>query len=156
MTLRPREPVVYGPLTRSDLVRYAGASGDFNPLHHDHEFAAKAGLPDVMAHGMLSAGMLASALTKWFGPGSVRRYAVRFHSPVWPGDLLTAHCRSIDVLAGGSGGQTADLVVELQRGDGDVVLSGTARVLTGNIVGDAPRARSEQARTAGEENQEGT
>ena len=65
------QPVTYGPLTRSDLVRYAGASGDFNPLHHDHEFATKAGLPDVMAHGMLSAGLLASALTQWFGAGCV-------------------------------------------------------------------------------------
>ncbi len=84
------EPVIYGPLTRTDLVRYAGASGDFNPLHHDHEFASNAGLPDVMAHGMLSAGLLASALTKWFGAGSVRRYSIRFRSPVWPGDVLTS------------------------------------------------------------------
>ena len=153
MTLRPPEPIVYGPMTRSDLVRYAGASGDFNPLHHDNQFAAKAGLPDVMAHGMLSAGMLASALTKWFGPGSVRRYTVRFRSPVWPGDVLTAHCISIDVLAGGSAGQTVDLVVELQRGDGAVVLSGTARVLTDNTVGDAHRTYSEQARPEREESE---
>jgi acyl dehydratase len=121
------EPVVYGPLTRTDLVRYAGASGDFNPLHHDHEFAGNAGLPDVMAHGMLSAGLLASALTKWFGAGSVRRYSIRFRSPVWPGDVLTAYCRSGETLAGGSG-EVADLALELARGDGDIVLAGTARV----------------------------
>jgi 3-hydroxybutyryl-CoA dehydratase len=122
------EPLVYGPLTRTDLVRYAGASGDFNPLHHDHEFASNAGLPDVMAHGMLSAGLLASALTKWFGAGSVRRYSIRFRSPVWPGDVLTAHCRSAEMLADDSGGRFADLVLELARGESDIVLAGTARV----------------------------
>jgi acyl dehydratase len=131
MTAAAPEPIVYPPLTRTDLVRYAGASGDFNPLHHDHEFAAAAGLPDVMAHGMLSAGLLASALTRWFGPGSVRRFSVRFRSPVWPGDVLTASCKSLDLSAGETGPQTADLVLELARANGDVVLSGTARVLAG-------------------------
>jgi acyl dehydratase len=126
------EPLVYAALTRTDLVRYAGASGDFNPLHHDHEFAAAAGLPDVMAHGMLSAGLLASALTKWFGAGSVRRYAVRFRSPVWPGDVLTAHCRSVSALSGDPGRRTVDLVLELTRQDGETVLSGTATVLAGD------------------------
>jgi acyl dehydratase len=121
------EPVTYAALTRTDLVRYAGASGDFNPLHHDHAFASNAGLPDVMAHGMLSAGLLASALTRWFGAGSVRRYKVRFRSPVWPGDVLTAHCRSI-AASEDAPEPSADLVLELVRG-GDVVLSGTARVL---------------------------
>lgn len=128
MTLRQPEPIVYGPLTRSDLVRYAGASGDFNPLHHDHEFATKAGLPDVMAHGMLSAGLLASALTSWYGPGNIRRYTVRFRSPVWPGDVLTAHCRTIDAVAGTGDRQMARLTLELLRDSGDAVLSGTAYV----------------------------
>jgi acyl dehydratase len=129
VTIAIPEPIVYAPLTRTDLVRYAGASGDFNPLHHDHEFAAAAGLPDVMAHGMLSAGLLASALTKWFGAGGVRRYAVRFRSPVWPGDVLTAHCRSASTGSGEPGLRTADLVLELTRQDGETVLTGTATVL---------------------------
>jgi acyl dehydratase len=116
--------VTYGPLTRTDLVRYAGASGDFNPLHHDHEFATTAGLPDVMAHGMLSAGLLASALTRWYGPGSVRRYAVRFQSPVWPGDTLVAHCTAIEAV-----GQEFDLSLELARVDGTVIVTGSARVM---------------------------
>ena len=136
------EPRTFGPITRTDIVRYAGASGDFNPLHHDHEFATAAGLPDVMAHGMLSAGLLASALTRWFGPGSVRRFSVRFRSPVWPGDVLTASCKSIDLPAG-EAGQTADLVLELARASGEVVLSGTARVLAG-----ADRDRATTSSTA--------
>lgn len=122
--LAPPAPISYPALTRTDLVRYAGASGDFNPLHHDARSAAAAGLPDVMAHGMLSAGLLASALTRWFGPGCVRRFQVRFLHPVWPGDVLSAHCRGIAQAGQGS----AELSLELVRGDGVAVLSGSARV----------------------------
>ena len=129
MSARLPEPITYGPLTRTDLVRYAGASGDFNPLHHDHAFAMKSGLPDVMAHGMLSAGLLASALTRWFGPGAVRRYAVRFKSPVWPGEVLTARC--IARTPGAKEGE-ADLVLELTRADGETVLAGTVSVTRGH------------------------
>jgi acyl dehydratase len=119
----PTAPVVFGPLTRTDLVRYAGASGDFNPLHHDLDFARQAGLADVMAHGMLSAGLLGSALTGWFGAGSVRGYKARFLAPVWPGDVLTARCVSMT-----SDGPVRELVLELARADGTAVLSATARV----------------------------
>lgn len=119
------QPISYGPLTIGDLVRYAGASGDFNPLHYDHEFAAKAGLPRVMAHGMLSAGLLASALTEWFGAGTVLRYVVRFRSPVWPGDVLVASCTAI-----AANGESADLALELANGDGMVVLSASAVIAT--------------------------
>ena len=118
-----KPPIVFEPLTRTDIVRYAGASGDFNPIHHDHAFARDSGLPDVMAHGMLSAGLLASALTRWFGEGSVKRYAVRFKSPVWPGDVLTARC----VVVGSSSGEL-DVEIGLARASGEVVVSGTARV----------------------------
>jgi len=128
MTLTAPAPISFPPLTRTDLVRYAGASGDFNPLHHDHAFASAAGLPDVMAHGMLSAGLLASALTSWFGAGSVLRYAVRFLKPVWPGDRLVAGCESLTMRETGAAGCVADLTLTLTRGDGEVVLSGEARV----------------------------
>ena len=124
MNRPPPAPITFAPLTRTDLVRYAGASGDFNPLHHDHAFARDAGLPDVMGHGMLSAGLLASALTTWFGEGSVLRFAVRFQAPVWPGDALVAACQGLTETEAG----TAELDLTLSRGAGDVVLSGTARV----------------------------
>ena len=88
MILPPPPTMRFGPLTVTDIVRYAGASGDFNPLHHDPEFAKAAGLPGVMAHGMLSAGLLGAFVSTWFGPGSVRRYKVRFTDRVWPGDVL--------------------------------------------------------------------
>src|SRR5690606_18685543 len=90
--------------------------------------ATKAGLPDVMAHGMLSAGLLGSALTGWYGPGNVRHYAVRFKSPVWPGDVLTARCVELTVTEDPRRGPEAALVLELTRNGNDVVLTATARV----------------------------
>ena len=112
-----------GPLTRTDIVRYAGASGDLNPIHHDEVFARSAGLPMVMAHGMLSAGLLGSFLTRWFGAGSVRRFKVRFRERVWPGDTLTARGSVVSVQDG-----RAVLDLELMRQDGAVVISGSAEV----------------------------
>lgn len=107
-----------GPVTRTDLVRYAGASGDFNPLHHDPDFARAAGLPDVMAHGMYSAGLVASQVERWFGAGSMARFAVRFRAPVWLGASLAL-----------SGHQTeaGRLDLTLRQG-GDVVLSASAEL----------------------------
>lgn len=120
-----------GPLTRTDFVRYAGASGDFNPIHHDEGFARAAGMPSVMAHGMLSAGVLASFVTRWFGPGSVRRFKVRFRDPVWPGDVLTAKGRVTDVVVA-AGERRASLDLALVRQNGDTVVAGEALVaLTG-------------------------
>jgi 3-hydroxybutyryl-CoA dehydratase len=136
MLLRPA-PIAYPPLTRTDFVRYAGASGDFNPLHHDRDYAEAAGLADVMGHGMLSAGLLASALTTWFGEGSVVDYAVRFQSPVWPGDALVASCTRITPL----GADRAEMELTLARGADDVVLTGRAvvRLEAGSVAneGDA-------------------
>jgi 3-hydroxybutyryl-CoA dehydratase len=121
-------PFGVGPITRTDIVRYAGASGDFNPIHHDEPFAQSAGLPSVMAHGMLSAGLLASFVTRWFGPGSVRRYKVRFRERVWPGDMLQAEGRVSRVFDGG-GERRAELELTLRRQDGQPVVTGTAEVV---------------------------
>lgn len=69
--------------TRADLVRYAGASGDFNPIHWSDSAAAALGLPDVIAHGMLTMGTALRVVTDWAGdPGRVRSYYVRFTKPV--------------------------------------------------------------------------
>jgi len=70
-------------VTRADLVRYAGASGDFNPIHWSDRFAASVGLPGVIAHGMLTMALGARLVTQWTGdPSAVRRYGVRFTRPV--------------------------------------------------------------------------
>jgi acyl dehydratase len=75
-------------LTRTDLVRYAGASGDFNPMHHDEVLAKGAGQPSVFGHGMFSMGLLGTALTDWAGAGRVVKYGVRFSKQTWPGETL--------------------------------------------------------------------
>jgi acyl dehydratase len=70
-------------ITRADLVRYAGASGDFNPIHWNERFAREVGLPDVIAHGMYTMALAARAVTDWAGdPGAVVDYSVRFTKPV--------------------------------------------------------------------------
>jgi len=70
-------------ITRADLVRYAGAAGDFNPIHWNGRFAASVGLPGVIAHGMLTMALGARLVTQWVGdPSAVRRYGVRFTRPV--------------------------------------------------------------------------
>jgi acyl dehydratase len=78
----------FGPLTRTDFVRYQGASGDFNPIHHDEEFAKSAGYPTVFSVGMLQAGILGCYCTDWLGAENVRRFQVQFREQVWPGDHL--------------------------------------------------------------------
>jgi acyl dehydratase len=76
-------PVVSYPLRRADLVRYAGAGGDFNPIHWNERFAVEVGLPDVIAHGMLTMATAARLVTDWCGdPGAVVSYGVRFTRPV--------------------------------------------------------------------------
>ena len=70
-------------ITRADLVRYAGASLDFNPIHWNERFAQEVGLPGVIAHGMLTMGMASRIVTDWTGdPGAVVEYGVRFGRPV--------------------------------------------------------------------------
>jgi acyl dehydratase len=77
-----------GPVTRSQIVRFAGAGGDFNPMHHDEPFAQAAGQPSVFAMGQLSAALLARLAADWLGPGNLRELSVRFTAKVWPGDEL--------------------------------------------------------------------
>ena len=82
-------PAISHPLTRTDLVMYAGASGDFNPMHHDEVAARQAGLPSVFGHGMFTAGLLATAVTDYVGIGTLKSYRVRFTKQTWPGEVLT-------------------------------------------------------------------
>jgi acyl dehydratase len=83
-----RAPLEIGPLTRTDFVRYQGASGDFNPIHHDEDFAKGAGFPSVFSVGMLQAGILGTYATDWLGAANIRNFNVQFREQVWPGDHL--------------------------------------------------------------------
>ncbi|MFI5314979.1 MAG: MaoC/PaaZ C-terminal domain-containing protein [Myxococcota bacterium] len=121
-----REEVVIEHLTRTQLVMYAGASGDYNPVHTDEVFATKvAGYPTVFAHGMLSMGATARMLTNWVGDGRLTKYGVRFVSQVWPGDTLTARA-SVEALRSERGEHFADLKVVTTNQNGQEVVSGYA------------------------------
>jgi acyl dehydratase len=84
-----------GPITRTDIVRFAGAGGDFNPLHHDEEYARAAGFPTVFAMGQFQAGLLSRLAADWLGIENVRSYKVRFKAKVWPGDVLLLRGREV-------------------------------------------------------------
>ena len=121
-----REEVVIDHLTRTQLVMYAGASGDYNPVHTDEVFATKvAGYPTVFAHGMLSMGATARMLTNWVGDGRLTKYGVRFVSQVWPGDTLTARA-TVDGLRSEGGERFVDLKVVTTNQNGQEVVSGYA------------------------------
>jgi acyl dehydratase len=111
----------FGPVTRTDIVRYAGAGGDLNPIHHDEEFARAAGMPGVFGMGMLHAGILGNRLARWVGPDNIRSFGVRFTGQVWPGDELT-------VAGTVSGVQDALATIELlvTRSGDEAVLTATA------------------------------
>lgn len=118
-------PMTIGPITRTHIVRYAGASGDFNPLHHDDEYARSLGNPSIFAMGMFPAGVLGTAVTHWLGVGCVRRFKVRFAARVWPGDTLTLEGTvSRKELDGGLGTVGCSLRVVNQAGE--VVIYGEA------------------------------
>lgn len=82
-------PTFQHVVTRTDIVRYAGAGGDFNPIHHDDEYARRAGLPSVFAMGLMHGSFLTRVLYEVAGPLAVERYRIRFTHPVFPGDQLT-------------------------------------------------------------------
>jgi acyl dehydratase len=86
--IEPRVERRVGPITRTQIVRFAGAGGDFNPIHHDEEFARSAGQPTVFAMGQLQAAILAHLAAEWLGAGELRSLSVRFTAKVWPGDEL--------------------------------------------------------------------
>lgn len=81
--------LVVQDIGRTDFVKYAGASGDFNPNHHSDPHARSAGNRSVFAQGMLTGGYAARFVTDWFGVASVRTFDLRFEARVWPGDTLT-------------------------------------------------------------------
>ena len=118
-------PEVRHELTRTDLVMYAGASGDFNPMHHDEIKAQAAGLPSVFGHGMFSMGLLGRAITDWVGIGNLRTFKVRFTKQTWPGETLVSAIK----VAGKrkeDGESIVDLEISLANADGEVKVAGEA------------------------------
>ncbi len=113
-------------LSRTQIVQYAGASGDYNPLHSDEIFTTKvAKYPTVFAHGMLTMGMTGRMVTDFVGDGRLTAYGVRFTRQVWPGDALTATAK-VDAVREEDGQNLVDLSVSTVNQDGDVVVMGKA------------------------------
>ncbi|MEI8000675.1 MAG: MaoC/PaaZ C-terminal domain-containing protein [Actinomycetes bacterium] len=117
--------LVIEKLSRTNFVRYAGASGDFNPMHHDDTIAAMAGNPSVFGHGMLTAGLMARVVKDWFGPEAMRRFGVRFSKQVWPGDSLTFAAKVTGKREAGEE-KLVDLECTATNQDGVEVMTGTA------------------------------
>lgn len=118
-------PEVRHQLTRTDLVMYAGASGDFNPMHTDEVKAKESGLPSVFGHGMFSAGLLATAVTDFVGVGNVRNYKVRFVKQTWPGETLISKT-TITGKRTEDGKNLVELECELANENGEVKVAGEA------------------------------
>jgi acyl dehydratase len=127
--LRPGDQhsqVVAEDLTRTQIVQYAGASGDYNPLHTDEPFAREvAGYPGVFAHGMLTMGLTGRALTDWAGDGRLLEYGVRFTAQVWPGDTLTTTA-TVREIADRDGVPVALIDVVTTNQQGAPVMTGSA------------------------------
>jgi acyl dehydratase len=120
------EQVVVENLTRTQIVQYAGASGDYNPLHSDEVFATKvAGYPSVFAHGMLTMGLTGRMVTDYVGDGRLVRFGGRFRAQVWPGDDLTARAE-VSELGEADGDSVVELVITTVNQDGVEVFTGTA------------------------------
>ncbi|MBI1845551.1 MAG: MaoC family dehydratase [Candidatus Rokubacteria bacterium] len=120
-------PLVKGPIQQIQLTRYAGASGDFNPIHQDPEFARNAGMGDVFAHGMLSMGFLGQALTDWAGAGRVCRFGVRFAALVRLKDTVTCTGRVVS-KSSKDDAHLVELEVWAQNQRGEKVVTGKATV----------------------------
>jgi acyl dehydratase len=118
-------PLVIGPVTRTDFVRYQGASGDMNPLHHDEQFAQAAGYPAPVAVGMFQAGALSAWAASWLGPDNLRRSRVRWKEPVFAGDVLTM--QAVIARAYEEGGERkVDVTLTCTRQTGGVAVEGLA------------------------------
>jgi acyl dehydratase len=118
-------PLVCGPLTRTDFVRYAGASHDYNPNHHDEVYAKASGNKAVFGMGMLAGGYCARHLTDWFGIGALTRLRIRFASRFWPDDVLTCTAR-VTAKREDGGRRLVDCEFSAANQQGEIIIRGDA------------------------------
>ena len=117
-------------IERKDFVKYAGASGDFNPIHYDEPYAKEAGNPSVFGQGMCTAGYAAHMVSDWFGVENIRTFRVRFRARVWPGDTVTVSGEVTDVTQENDYATVkADIVTENDTGD---------TLVTGTVIAELP------------------
>ncbi|WP_246084433.1 FAS1-like dehydratase domain-containing protein [Salinadaptatus halalkaliphilus] len=114
--------VVVEDLERKHFVKYAGASGDFNPIHYDEPYARDAGNPSVFGQGMFTAGVASRVATDWFALADIDSFSVRFQSQVFPGDTIVATGEITDISDAG----TVEVTLEAATAAGETLLTGTA------------------------------
>ncbi len=136
-------PLTKGPVDRVQLARYAGASGDFNPVHVDEAYARSLGMPSVYAPGMLVMGMLGQLVSDWSRGAQLRRYTVRFSKIVWPGDTVVAKGRVMERW-GETGKYFTEVDVWAENQKGELVLRGSALVQLFYSADDENRQRAGQ------------
>ncbi|MGY0694465.1 MaoC/PaaZ C-terminal domain-containing protein [Virgibacillus sp. FSP13] len=119
------EEVTLAPVTRLDLIKYAGASGDYNPIHTIDEEATKAGLPGIIAHGMWTMGNLAKLFTPYYEEGFIQEYKIRFSGMVFLNDIITLKAVVQDVNE-----HSLDFNVAAVNQDGKNVIKGTVTFKT--------------------------
>jgi acyl dehydratase len=113
-------------LSRTQIVQYAGASGDYNPLHSDEVYTTQvAGYPSVFAHGMLTMGLTSKMLVNYVGPGRLTKFGVRFTNQVWPGDTLDSTA-TVEAIREEGGVKLVDLKISTTNQDGKEVVTGSA------------------------------
>lgn len=120
-------PLTTAPISRTNLALYAGASGDHNPMHIDIDFAKKAGVADVFAHGMLSMGYLGRILTGWVPQGQIRSYGVRFSAITQVGDAVACTGKVVEKFEA-DGERRVKLALQAANQNGVVTLVGDAVV----------------------------
>ena len=123
--------LVKEPITETQLVMYAGASGDFNPMHTVHKFGEKAGFGGVIAHGMLGMAFAGQLITDWLGAGAMTKFSVRFLGIIKPKDVITCHGKITKKYSDG-GKNYIDCDLVLVKQNGDTVITGSTKVILPN------------------------
>ena len=137
-------PLVKPPVDRSQIARFAGATGDYGPLHVDEPFARNAGFPSVLVPGMLAMGFLGELVTDWLRGARVRRFGARFVKIVWPGDVVTVRGRVADRRFEASGRYAVDIEVWGENQRGELVVRGAVTAQLYYSAEDETRQRNGQ------------
>jgi len=137
-------PLVKPPVDRSQVARFAGATGDYGPLHVDEPFARNAGFPSVLVPGMLAMGFLGELVTDWLRGARVRRFGARFVKIVWPGDVVTVRGRVADRRFEAGGHYAVDIEVWGENQRGELVVRGAVTAQLFYSAEDETRQRNGQ------------
>ena len=137
-------PLVKPPVDRSQIARFAGATGDFGPLHVDEPFARNAGFPSVLVPGMLAMAFLGELVTDWLCGARVRRFGARFVKIVWPGDVVTVRGRVADRRFEAGGRYAVDIEVWGENQRGELVVRGAVTAQLYYSAEDETRQRNGQ------------